>query len=69
MADLLKGTAADAADRIDQLAAENEKLRAAAEDALSGWRYIRRHHGDLYGVGWDRVENALIAALARGEAR
>ena len=36
----------------------------AMTDALSGWRYIRQHHGDLYGVGWDRVETALAAALA-----
>lgn len=32
-------------------------------DALAGWRYIRQHHGDLYGVAWDRVQIAL-AALA-----
>jgi hypothetical protein len=42
--------------------AEGE-MRAAALDALSGWRYIRMMHGDLPGVGWDRVENALTAAL------
>ncbi len=39
-------------------------LRNAALDALAGWKYIRGHHGDLYGVGWDRVETALEAALA-----
>jgi len=43
-------------------------LVEATRDALSGWRYIREHHGDLYGVGWDRVENVLIAALAQSEA-
>lgn len=36
----------------------------ALRDALSGWRYIRSAYGDLYGVGWDRVEKALVAALA-----
>lgn len=41
------------------LMAENERLREAASDALAGWRYIRANHGDLYGVGWDRVETAL----------
>lgn len=46
-------------------AARVAELRNAALDALAGWRYIRQHHGDLYGVGWDRVENALTAALAK----
>lgn len=38
-------------------------LRGAANDALAGWRYIRQEHGDLYGVGWDRVEGKLGDAL------
>lgn len=37
-------------------------LESAAKDALSGWRYIRARYGDLSGVGWDRVEQALAAA-------
>jgi len=28
-------------------------------DALSGWNYIRGVHGELYGVGFDRVEKKL----------
>ena len=52
-------TAAEAVSRE-----EVERLRNAALDALAGWRYIRQHHGDLYGVGWDRVEDALTAALS-----
>lgn len=45
-----------------------EELEAAAADALAGWQYIRKIHGDLYGVGWDRVEEALTKALSpRGE--
>lgn len=40
-------------------------LLDAAKDALAGWRYIRQQHGDLYGVGWDRVEAALTAAIAK----
>jgi hypothetical protein len=52
---------------IHTLRAENARLRDAALDALYGWRYIRQNHGDLYGVGWDRVENALTAALAPQE--
>ena len=40
----------------------------AMQDALAGWRYIRAAHVDLYGVGWDRVEEKLhqaICALAQ----
>lgn len=40
----------------------------ALKDMLAGWRYIRHAHGDLYGVGWDRVQNAAEAALTRAEA-
>ena len=36
----------------------------AFRDMLSGWHYIRQHHGDLYGVGWDRAETKASAALA-----
>jgi len=51
--------------------AENTRLTAqlagaveALTDMLAGWRYIREHHGDLYGVGWDRAEHKAAAALA-----
>lgn len=58
-----------ASDRLEkQLATppqgEETKLQEAAQDALAGWRYIRRQHGDLPGVGWDRVETALTEALS-----
>lgn len=52
------------AGNIDEAADQIERLRNAAIDALAGWKYIREHHGDLYGVGWDRVETALEAALS-----
>lgn len=39
-------------------------LAEAARDMLSGWRYIREVHGDLSGVGWDRAEGKVVAALA-----
>jgi hypothetical protein len=42
-------------------------MREALDDALGGWRYIRQHHGDLSGVGWDRVEDAARAALANAK--
>ncbi|MDE2104451.1 MAG: hypothetical protein KGL39_44865 [Patescibacteria group bacterium] len=51
------------ADTVAEKNAEIERLRAALSDMLSGWRYIREHYGDLYGVGWDRCENAARAAL------
>jgi hypothetical protein len=44
-------------------------LLTAAKDALAGWQYIRKHHGDLYGVGWDRVEVTLINAINSAEDR
>jgi hypothetical protein len=31
-------------------------LRAAYDDAISALRYIRLHYGDLYGVGWARLD-------------
>lgn len=41
----------------------HEALLEALEDMLNGWRYIRRSHGDLYGVGWDRAEEKAQAAI------
>jgi hypothetical protein len=51
------------------LTRERDELREATTDALAGWRYIREHHGDLYGVGWDRVEQSLSAALGTSNER
>jgi hypothetical protein len=48
-----------------RLIAAAPDLYAAMSDMLAGWRYIRKHHGDLYGVGWDRAEKAATAALAK----
>lgn len=38
-------------------------IEDAIRDALAGWRYLRECHGDLYGVGWKRVEKKLAGAL------
>jgi hypothetical protein len=46
----------EAADRIEEL--ENALL-----DARSGMNYIRDTYGDLYGVGFDRVEDKAAKAL------
>lgn len=45
----------------------NAELVAALEDMLSGWKYIRETHGDLYGVGWDRAEGKARAALSKAK--
>lgn len=52
---------------IARLRAINAELLAALEDMLSGWRYIREVHGDLYGVAWDRVETAYRTAIKRAK--
>ena len=56
-------------DAVRQLESNNAELLEALEDILSGWRYIREVHGDLYGVGFDRAEfNAsAVIAKAKGE--
>ena len=41
------------------------ELLDALRDMLSGWRYIRETHGDLYGVGWDRAEAKAVSAITR----
>jgi hypothetical protein len=64
MLTLLESQAATIAELEDELAG----LRNAATDAYYGWRYIRANHGDLYGVGWDRVENKLEAVLTKSRS-
>lgn len=61
---LVKGDMAESEANARLIAAAPEMV-AALEDMLSGWRYIRAHHGDLYGVGWDRAQEAAEKALAR----
>tara|TARA_R110001606_G_scaffold263101_2_gene411743 strand:- start:4685 stop:4894 length:210 start_codon:yes stop_codon:yes gene_type:complete len=48
---------------MDQFARQARQLEDALLDARSGLRYIREAHGDLYGVGFDRVEDKATAAL------
>jgi hypothetical protein len=48
------------------LTIERKRLRVALADLLSGWRYIRQTHGDLYGVGWDRAQTKAEEALGLG---
>lgn len=46
-----------------QLIASAPELLEALQDMLSGWKYIRTQHGDLYGVGWDRAEQKAVSAI------
>lgn len=55
----------DAYAEYEPLADSFFELVDALEDMLSGWRYIRHVHGDLYGVGWDRAQQKAEAALSR----
>lgn len=50
--------------RLARLSAVIEAMDAALSDLLAGWVYIRTHHGDLYGVGWDRAQEAGERARA-----
>ena len=56
----LKATIATQQERIQQ-------LEAALADARSGLNYIRETHGELYGVGFDRVEKACAALLKEND--
>jgi hypothetical protein len=51
-----------------EILANNAALREALKDMLSGWKYIRQVHGDLYGVGWDRAQKKAEDALANDQA-
>lgn len=46
-----------------KLERERDEAREALRDMLSGWKYIRSVHGDLYGVGWDRAQSKAETAL------
>jgi len=50
-------------DKLATVTAQRDEAREALRDMLSGWRYIRFHHGDLYGVGWDRSQAKAEKAL------
>ena len=57
--------ARDAGKKLEALENENAALRDALRDMLSGWKYIRNTHGDLYGVGWNRAQQKAEAAIAQ----
>ena len=45
------------------------ELLEAVRDMLSGWKYIREVHGDLYGVGWDRAQKKAEDAIAKANGK
>ena len=56
----------EAANEIERLRVDAEQWKDLATDAVSGLAYIRQFHGDLAGVGWDRVlakKAAIDAAM------
>lgn len=52
-------------DTVAELTAQRDELLAACKDLLSGWIYIRKCLGDLYGVGWARAEEKANAAIEK----
>lgn len=48
---------------MDDFARQARQLEDALIDARTGLLYIRETHGNLYGVGFDRVEEKAVAAL------
>jgi hypothetical protein len=48
---------------LEGLAERAAQLEDALNDARNGLLYVREVHGDLYGVGFDRVEKKASAAL------
>ena len=49
--------------QMDELARKARQLEDALMDARSGMNYIRQTHGELYGVGFDRVEEKAKTSL------
>ena len=48
---------------MDEFSRKARQLEDALLDARSGMRYIKETHGNLYGVGFDRVEEKAAKAL------
>jgi len=48
---------------MDEFARKARQLEDALLDARSGMLYIKETHGNLHGVGFDRVEEKAAKAL------
>lgn len=49
--------------QITGLKKKNDDLADALKDCVSGLNYIKSVHGELYGVGWDRMFDKAKQAL------
>lgn len=58
--------ALEASQERDEIA---DELHLTLCDALAGWKYIREQHGDLYGVGWARVQHRLEQQIIESAKR
>lgn len=63
----LSGWSPENDEHTARLMAAAPELLEALEDMLSGWKYIRESHGDLYGVGWDRAQDKAEFAIAKAK--
>lgn len=54
-------------DEIVELRKAIKVLRDGYADAVSGLAYIRTHHGNLNGVGFDRVMDAFFENVTMPE--
>jgi hypothetical protein len=64
--------AAEAGAELREMKTLAKQLAEALKDMKAGWEYIRKNHGDLYGVGWERCaksSDASLVAYAALEAR
>ena len=54
-------------DKVEKLGSQMRMLELALRDAVAGMEYIKETHGELYGVGWDRIPQwkKVIAEIAK----
>jgi len=67
--DVSKAFAQDAITLHESIRSAAPDLLEALRDMLSGWRYIRDSHGDLYGVGWDRAQEKAERAMEKATGK
>lgn len=65
--DVSNAFANEAIARYERIRSAAPELLDALEDMLSGWVYLREHHGELSGVGWDRAQDKAEVAIAKAK--
>lgn len=65
LSDLIEKMRTDRPDEwtMDNFSRKARELEDALKDARAGMLYIRANHGELYGVGFDRVEEKAAKVL------